>query len=243
MLEPCRRKTYDVRYTSDALRASSDCAPHDRRLVVAARPKGGSTLSLDEIFSAALSIVDAEGLSALSMRRLASVLGVQAMSLYHHLANKDALLDGLVATVLSRMSLPDPAPVEPLALVEEMFCALRRAIADHPHTLPLLIARPLNTDVSASYVEAPIRVLAEADFPPERVGEVYRALIAFTFGQALVTATPPGPPGSEPPLAASDSTTRYPATTSLPASPRDFDEPAFRRGLRMLLDGYAEMRG
>ena len=55
----------------------------------------------DRVLEAAMSIADAEGLSAVSMRRVATELQVEAMSLYHHIANKDALLDGLVERVVT----------------------------------------------------------------------------------------------------------------------------------------------
>ncbi len=55
----------------------------------------------DRVLEAAMSIADAEGLSAVSMRRVATELQVEAMSLYHHVANKDALLDGLVERVVT----------------------------------------------------------------------------------------------------------------------------------------------
>ena len=56
-------------------------------------PRRSHPLPREELVAAALGIVDSEGLAALTMRRLAEVLGVEAMSLYHHVANKDVLLD------------------------------------------------------------------------------------------------------------------------------------------------------
>jgi AcrR family transcriptional regulator len=61
-----------------------------------------SALSRDRILQAALRIVDADGVEALSMRKLAADLGVNPMSLYHHVANKAALLDGLTRLVTER---------------------------------------------------------------------------------------------------------------------------------------------
>jgi AcrR family transcriptional regulator len=57
-------------------------------------------LSRDLVLETAISLVDHEGLGALSMRRLGQELGVEAMSLYHHVANKEALLDGMVDAVV-----------------------------------------------------------------------------------------------------------------------------------------------
>ena len=67
-------------------------------------------LTRRRILDAALALVDSEGLKALSMRRLGAALGVEAMSLYHHFPSKEELLDGLVATVLSEVPLPEATP-------------------------------------------------------------------------------------------------------------------------------------
>src|SRR6478735_2181161 len=53
-------------------------------------------LTKDRVLSAASAIADEDGIDALTMRRLADVLGVEAMSIYYHLPNKDAILDGLI---------------------------------------------------------------------------------------------------------------------------------------------------
>jgi AcrR family transcriptional regulator len=64
---------------------------------------GRRPLSRDRVLAAAVDLADAEGLEAVTMRRLAAALGVEAMSLYHHLPGKDALLDGLLDTVVAEM--------------------------------------------------------------------------------------------------------------------------------------------
>lgn len=65
-------------------------------------------LTKDRILHAAIDLADVSGLDALSMRKLASSLGVEAMSLYNHVKNKDALLDGMIDLVVSEMHLPNP---------------------------------------------------------------------------------------------------------------------------------------
>ncbi|MFC7479378.1 TetR/AcrR family transcriptional regulator [Luedemannella flava] len=60
-------------------------------------------LSRERVLAAAVALADAEGVPALTMRRLAKDLGVEAMSLYHHLPGKDALLDGLVESVVGEI--------------------------------------------------------------------------------------------------------------------------------------------
>src|SRR3712207_5487713 len=65
-------------------------------------------LDRDAILAAAVALVDREGLAALNMRALASDLGVGTMSLYHHVPNREALLDGVVEVMMADIELPDP---------------------------------------------------------------------------------------------------------------------------------------
>jgi AcrR family transcriptional regulator len=88
-------------------------------------------LTRRRILDTALQLVDSEGLRALSMRRLGAALGVEAMSLYHHFPSKGELLDGLVATVLSEVPLPEATPTGWEDAVRYGFGAFRR-ILRHP---------------------------------------------------------------------------------------------------------------
>src|SRR5579864_6680848 len=63
-------------------------------------------LSRERVLRAAVTFADGNGIAALSMRKLGEVLGVEAMSLYNHVANKDQLLDGMVDLVFSEIDLP-----------------------------------------------------------------------------------------------------------------------------------------
>jgi AcrR family transcriptional regulator len=207
------------------------------------RVKRAAPLTRAEILGAALAIVDAEGLDALTMRRLAADLGVEAMSLYYHVASKEALLDGVVETVLAEMELPAAAPEDWMDLLESMLLSFRRALADHPNAIPILVARPLNTSVSASYVEAPVRALGAAGFSPAQTGEAYQSLIAYSFGHALISSLAAPPAAETSPLKAPDAAERFPATVALDGAPRRFDEDGFKRAVRILMRGYAQEAG
>ncbi|MEY3015650.1 MAG: hypothetical protein RIT45_4385 [Pseudomonadota bacterium] len=75
---------------------------------MAHEPTRRKPLSPARIFEAALALADREGLQRLSMRKIAEQLGVEAMSLYHYVANKDAILDGLVDAVFAEIDAPRP---------------------------------------------------------------------------------------------------------------------------------------
>lgn len=147
-------------------------------------------LTRNEVLAVALAMIDAEGPDALSMRKLARALGVEAMTLYHHFPNKDAILDGVVALVFAGVRVPEPPPEEWMALSEEMFVAFRTVLVEHPATIGLLARRPLNTDDSADFVEASLSVLARSGLPPERVGQLHQSLVAYAFGHAFIASGP-----------------------------------------------------
>jgi AcrR family transcriptional regulator len=187
--------------------------------------KRSKPLTRDEIFSAALAIVDADGIDALSMRRLARELGVEAMSLYHHVPNKAALLDGVV-----ELSLAAQAPQAPLGdawqdIVTGAVCGFRRALVAHPNVLPMIVAHPpTSKEQSAVYIEGPLRFLVANGFPDRDASELFEAVFALSFGHAMLS-------------------TNYPAITPEGAPPVDFTEESFERTVRVLLDGYAEQSG
>src|SRR4029078_513433 len=99
-------------------------------------------LSRDRILAAALELVDEQGIEALSMRKLGAALGVEAMSLYNHVANKDDVLDGVLDHVLGEVPLPHP----PRAWDDQLW-VLGRGFRDaglaHPGVLPMFGARAI----------------------------------------------------------------------------------------------------
>ena len=88
----------------------SGLARHERAGRPAARPSSDAGLSRDQLLRVAIEIADAEGLEAVSMRRLAAQLGVGPMSLYRHVANKDELLVEMADRVFGEVDLPAIGP-------------------------------------------------------------------------------------------------------------------------------------
>lgn len=193
-------------------------------------------LTRDEILSAALAIIDESGEAAFAMRKLASALGVEAMSLYHHFASKDAILDGVVERIFAEMTLPQPLPESWSALAEEMFVAFRRVLLAHPNAIALLARRPLNTGSSADFVEIPLSVLAKSGLPAERVGQLYQSLVAYAFGHAFVASDQPVA-SEEAPLRMDPE--RYPFARAAGAAINRFDEATFRETLGYIMRGFA----
>ena len=133
---------------------------------------------------AAIDLADREGIEAVSMRRLGAELGVEAMSLYNHVPNKAALLDGIVETVLNDIDLPSNI-ADWRACVREMAKGYRRIAVAHPNIVPLVATRPFNTVASLRPVEVGFEILRNAGFEPEASLHAFRTLAGFVTGYTL----------------------------------------------------------
>jgi len=151
-----------------------------------ARPEAGgetrATLTRERIVDLALAVIDREGLGALNMRRLATDAGVKPMSLYHHFANKEAILDAVAeAIAAAAVGLP-PTQADWREQVRFQFTALHLLIQAHPRALPLISTGVIRTPSGRRWMEGLMRALLEAGFAPEQAGRVYHQLGAYTLG-------------------------------------------------------------
>jgi AcrR family transcriptional regulator len=142
-------------------------------------------LSRERILRAAVSLADEAGLDSLSMRKLAQTLGVEAMSLYNHVGNKDDVLDGMADLIVSEFEVP--------AIDGDWRLALRtRAISTHsvlrrhPWS-PMLIASRLNVGPAMlRYINATLGCLREAGFSYELADRAWNALDSHIYGFTLL---------------------------------------------------------
>src|SRR5262245_4902557 len=122
-------------------------------------------LTRDAILDAAIELLDRDGMTGLSMRRLGTAVGVEAMSLYHHIPNKEALLDGIHERILLTLDAPPHARTWQ-AFVRHQALALHRALLAHPNAIPLFATRPAATTASVQRLERYLEVLSRAGFKP-----------------------------------------------------------------------------
>lgn len=147
-------------------------------------------LSRDLVLSSALDLVDAEGLDALTMRRLGQVLGRDPMSLYRYAENRAALLDGVSELVLDELSI-FPADPDWKAQLRRIAHDLRLLALRHPNVVPLLVTRPLSTPLglrplgTVRPLEQILALLIDAGFDPADALHVYRAYYGFLYGHIL----------------------------------------------------------
>jgi AcrR family transcriptional regulator len=150
-------------------------------------------LSKERVLRAAIALADAGGIEALSMRRLAQELGVEAMSLYNHVANKDEILDGIVDLVVSEIELPSTAEDWDVA-IRKCATSAHAAFLRHPWACSLVISPtttptlrtgpPVHT-ARLRYMEWLLGRLREAGFSPDLTYHAYHALDSHILGFTL----------------------------------------------------------
>jgi AcrR family transcriptional regulator len=145
---------------------------------------GRQPLNRRRVLEEAVRFVDREGLEALTMRKLGAELGVEAMSLYNHVPNKSALLDGMVEVLLGGLEIP-PENQGWEERIREGYRAFRRLAHEHPDVFPLLVNRPPDTMDGVWLVEEFLKTLQEAGFGKETALHAFRVLSSYTFGYAM----------------------------------------------------------
>jgi AcrR family transcriptional regulator len=149
-------------------------------------PRG--RLTREKVLRAALDFVDANGLAALSMHKLGAELGVHGMSLYSHVASKDALLDGIVETMTREAQLPPAGSTDWRNALRQLAGEIRGIILRHPAAAPLLVSRPVMPTRRLEQLDAYLRLLMRAGFTEDRAMDVLRTVFMYAHGYALVEA-------------------------------------------------------
>lgn len=145
-------------------------------------------LTREKVLRAALDFVDANGLAALSMHKLGAELGVQGMSLYSHVANKDALLDGIVEAMTWEAQMPPAGGTDWRDALRHLAGEIRGIILRHPAAAPLLVSRRIMPTRRLEQVDAYIRLLMRAGFTEDRAMDVLRTVYMYAHGYALAEA-------------------------------------------------------
>ena len=146
-------------------------------------PKNRERLSRERIVTAALRIMDDEGLEAVTMRRVAHELGVEAMSLYHHVGDKDELLDGICEQVMADFEFPIPTG-DWAENCRAGARAWRRLMQRHPEVIELF-ARQRGPAISVESMrpsEFALRLLRESGLPDRDVAQAFHAIGGYIQG-------------------------------------------------------------
>jgi AcrR family transcriptional regulator len=169
----------------------------DKDLVEGVAPPSERTaLSEQRIVAAALAYIDEFGLPGLSMRRLGSVLGVEAMALYRYVAGREALLDAVAGALTNSMDEDDEVHERPIHgwqdFLQRLAHGIRRVAISHPKAFPLVASRPAEAPWlrpplrSLHWVEAFLQGLTSEGFSREAAVRAYRAFSSFLLGHLLL---------------------------------------------------------
>jgi AcrR family transcriptional regulator len=209
--------------------------PADRR----GEGKRRQPLNNERILRAAVAMADDGGVASLSMRKLARSLGVEAMSLYHHVPNKDAILERMVERVFSEIELPQGDSWK--ADVTLRAKAIRRALLRHPWALELL--GPWGDGPAAQALQnSLLGSLRGGGFTSKMAGQALTLVDAYVHG-FVARELAPGPAGPPSELPALPDAPPLFHLAELMREQGDADHDAdFGWGLELLVDGLEVRR-
>src|SRR3954447_8566004 len=160
----------------------------------AARPRGRPpTIDRETVLDTAIRLLDAEGVEALTMRRLASELGVSAMAPYRHFHSKDELLMVLVDRLAARLVYP-PRPPDPKRAMGVLWTTIYDSLAEHAWVPEVLARRRMMAPSVLDAIEEIHAALHRAGLSTDAAVRAYRLMWNFTLGSLLVRAGARGGP-------------------------------------------------
>ena len=158
---------------------------------MAATPAGAASgrrsrvpLSKQRVLRAAVKLADGAGVAALTMRKLAGTLGVEAMSLYHYVADKDELLDGMVDLVFGEIDLPS-READWKAAMRRRAISARDALTRHPWAVGVMESRANPGPATLRHHDAVIGNLRQASFSIALAAHAFSVIDSYVYGFAL----------------------------------------------------------
>ena len=148
------------------------------------RARARAPLNRERVLLGAVAHADQHGLTSLSMRKLAAALGVEAMSLYNHVANKTDLLDGMIDVVFAEIEMPTDCAAWRSAMRQRAM-SVRAALARHPWAIGLMESRTSPGPATLRHHDAVIGCLRAAGFSLELTAHAYALMDSYVYGFAL----------------------------------------------------------
>ena len=141
-------------------------------------------LSRERVLTAALQVADLGGIDALTMRRLGQELGVEAMALYHHFANKEDVLDGIIDLVFAELPLPSHDTGWQEAM-RHRGLALKDTLARHPRAIGRMESRTTPGPANLRHHDAVLGCLRAGGFSVAMAAHAYSVIDSYVYGFAL----------------------------------------------------------
>jgi AcrR family transcriptional regulator len=210
-------------------------------------PLDRAPLSRERVLNGAVAVADSGGIAGLTIRSLAQELGVKPMSVYHHVANKSEILDGIVDIVFGEIELPS-AGGDWRAEISRRAHSARLVLRRHPWAIGLLESRTSPGPATLRHHNAVLGALRAAGFSVALTAHAYALLDSYVYGFALQEATLPFDDSSveevAAPMMAAFESGSYPHLLELVTEHAlkpgyDFGDE-FEFGLELVLDGLAD---
>jgi AcrR family transcriptional regulator len=205
------------------------------------------TLDRAQVLRGGVDVADAHGLESLSMRKLANALGVEAMSLYNHVANKDDLLDGMVDVVVSEFESPTGSGAW-RPIIRRCAIAAHGALLRHPWVAALSESRMQSGPARLGYYESIFSVFRRDGFSVRGAYQANLTLDSYLYGFTLQEVNWPRPSPEVPDLVEqfmatipADTYPRLVEMATLAAQGLDLADD-FEVGLDLVLDGLERLR-
>lgn len=215
-------------------------------MLPSARGRANTLLSQSAIIEAAAEVADAGGVGAVSMRSVAKVLGVEAMSLYYHVANKEALLDALANWVFEQIVLPELSDDWRAAMITRARSA-RSVLSKHPWALGMLESRSTPGEKLLEHHDRILGCLMGGGMTPVLAAHAFSAIDSYIYGFVLTEASISSPEASVEEGFKSEvalQADKYPnmaliATAAKNSHGFNFKDE-FDYGLNLILDGFEQ---
>ena len=199
-------------------------------------------LTRDRVLRAAIELADENGLEALTMRRLARRVGVEAMSLYNHVAGKDDILDGVVDLLVGGIEVP-PDDVDWRTAIRDRALAARRMARAHPWAVRLIAARSPASRGIIRYLDGVVGAFRRAGFPNQLIHDALHLISSRALGFTQDVFDPNGiPPDAVAVFEAEMRSGGYPHIVAALAGVTHDDDAEFAFGLDLILDGLERVR-
>ena len=160
------------------------------------KPPARAPLSRERVLRTAVAFADENGIGSLSMRKLGEVLGVEAMSLYNHVANKSELLDGMVDVVFGEIDLPG-ADSDWRSAMRQRAISARQVLSRHRWAIGLMESRTTPGPATLRHHDAVIGSLRAGGFSVELAAHAFSVLDSYIYGFALQEANLPFDTGEQ----------------------------------------------
>jgi AcrR family transcriptional regulator len=208
-------------------------------------------LSRERVLQAALELADARGFGAISMRNVAKELGVEAMSLYNHVANKEDIVDGLIDIVFSEIEVATPGSADWRTAMRQRAISVRAALNRHRWAVGLMEGRMTPGPATVQNHDAVLGCLRESGFSFRAAVHAYSLMDAYIYGFALQEKGLPFDAAEETAHVMQRQRQNVPAmddypylveaATELAKAGYDYDTE-FEFGLDVILDGLERLR-